>query len=109
MKVPNPLEITTYAGTSLGGFDAAEARPPKSAKLVAIESWSWSPANSRCDRYLICTDRNRKVWSLWAMAYDDSGRRMYALMASATPYRGYTAKHAAEKLSVAAGRSELEV
>ena len=34
---------------------------------------------------------------------------MYALMASATPYRGYTAKHAAEELLVAAWRSELEV
>jgi hypothetical protein len=72
-----PFEIVTYAGSDLGGFRADGVRPPRTAKLVAEVSWSWSPAHSRCDRYLICTDRNRIAWTLWAMANDFAACRCF--------------------------------
>jgi hypothetical protein len=101
---PEPFEIVTYAGSTLG--ELGEEQPPKTAKLVATVIWSWSPAHSRCDRYLICTDRKRLAWTLWAMA-DVDGRRMYARIASGTPYRGYAARFAAEQLLIAGWRSGI--
>lgn len=49
------------------------------------------------------------AWTLWAMANDFDGRRMYAQLASGTPFRGYTARFAAEQLLIAGWRSELEM
>jgi hypothetical protein len=103
-----PLEVVTYAGSDLGDFRVDGERPPRSAKHVATVSWSWSPAHSARERYLICSWR-RKGWTLWAMAYDDGGRRMYAQMASATPFHGYTAKFAAELLLTAAWKAGVEM
>src|SRR6516225_7576370 len=87
-------------------FRADGERPPRSAKHVATISWSWSPAHSACLRYLINTDRQRKGWTLWAEAYDDG--RMYARLAYAWPFHGYTAKFAAERLLTAAWKADLE-
>ena len=45
--------------------------------------------------------------TLWAVADDDfDGRRMYAQLAYATPFRGHTAKFAAEQLLTATWRAE---
>ena len=99
------LEVVSYVGSSLGEFSADGDRPPRSAKLVAKISWSWGPAHSACLRYLICTDRQRKGWTLWAVA-DDWDGRMYAQLAYATPFRGQTAKFAAEQLLTATWRAE---
>jgi hypothetical protein len=104
-----PFEVVSYAGSELSDFKVDGERPPRTAKLVATVSWSWSPAHSRRDRYLICTDRNRASWTLWAVAQDFDGRRMHAQIASATPFRGYTARFAAEQLLIAGWRSELEM
>lgn len=38
---------------------------PRSARLVAEVSWSWSPAHSRTDVYQLSSDRNRSRWILW--------------------------------------------
>jgi hypothetical protein len=43
------------------------------------------------------------------MAYDFDHGRMYARLASATPFHGYTAKFAAERLLTAAWKDELEM
>jgi hypothetical protein len=43
-----------------------------------------------------------------AKDYDD-GRRMYAQIASGSPFRGHTARFAAEQLLIAGWRSELEM
>src|SRR5262245_62558808 len=101
-----PFEVVTYGGSDLGEFRADGERPPRSARHVATVSWSWGPAHGRRDRYLICS-WERRGWTLWAMAYD--GGPMYARFASATPFRGYTAKFAAERLLRAAWKDELEL
>jgi hypothetical protein len=107
---PETFQIVTYAGSTLGEFSRDGERPPKTAKLVATVSWSWSPAHSRRERYLICTDRKRIAWTLWAMANDfDDGRRLYAQIACGTPFRGYTGRFAAEQLLIAGWRSEIEM
>ena len=85
------------------------SRAAKTAKLVATVSWSWSFGHSRCDRYLIGSDRNRMAWTLWATANDFDGRGVYALFASGTPCRGYTARSAAEQLLTASWSCELEM
>jgi hypothetical protein len=104
-----PFEIASYAGSELGEFRADSERPPRTAKLVAVVSWSWGPAHGRRDRYLICTNRNRTAWTLWARGNDFDERRMYAQIASATPFRGYSVRFAAEQLLIAGWRSELEM
>jgi hypothetical protein len=104
-----PFEIASYAGSELGEFRADSERPPRAAKLVAVVSWSWGPAHGRRDRYLICTNRKRTAWTLWARGNDFDGRRMYAQIASATPFRGYSVRFAAEQLLIAGWRSELEM
>ena len=102
-----PFDVVTYGGSDLGEFRADGERPPRSAKHVATVSWSWSPAHSRRERYLICSWK-RRGWTLWAMAYDFDHGRMYARLASATPFHGYTAKFAAERLLTAAWKADLE-
>jgi hypothetical protein len=42
------------------------------------------------------------------MSNDFDGHRMYAQIASATPFRGYSARFAAEQLLIAGWRSELQ-
>jgi hypothetical protein len=39
----------------------------------------------------------------------DEGRRIYARFAFATPFRGYTAKFAAERLLAAAWKDEMKI
>ena len=102
-----PFDVVTYGGSDLGEFRADGERPPRSAKHVATVSWSWSPAHSRRERYLICSWK-RRGWTLWAMAYDFDHGRMYARLAYAWPFRGYTAKFAAERLLTAAWKADLE-
>jgi hypothetical protein len=106
-KKNEPFEVVTFGRTDLGQFRADGDRPPRSARHVATVSWSWSPAHSRRDRYLICSWK-RKGWMLWGMAYDIDHGRMYAQLAGATPFHGYTAKFAAERLLTAAWKDELE-
>jgi hypothetical protein len=107
-KNPEPFTIAIHVDSTHGEFSwGEEKKPPTTAKLVATISWSWSPANSRCDRYLICSDRKRIAWRLWAMEHFD-GTRMYAQIASGTPVAGYTARFAAKELLIAAWRSEFE-
>ncbi|HEV2731975.1 MAG: hypothetical protein WAV38_06035 [Xanthobacteraceae bacterium] len=43
------------------------------------------------------------------MTYDFDETRKYRRIARGTPFRGYTAKFAAEQLLIAAWRSELEM
>jgi len=52
------------------------------------------------------TDRERKGWTLWAVADEFDGRRMYAQLAHATPFHGHTAKLAAKQLLIATWRAE---
>ena len=103
-----PFEIVTYSGVDIDQLSADGERPPRSAKRVATVIWSWSPAHSRYESYLICTDRKRTRWTLWAVVYDE-GRRIYARFAFATPFRGYTAKFAAERLLAAAWKDEMKI
>ena len=103
-----PFEVHTYIGGSPAEFSVDGERPPRSARHVATVSWSWSPAHSACLRYLINTDRQRKGWTLWAEAYDFDHGRMYAELAYARPFRGYTAKFAAGRLLTAVWKAELE-
>src|SRR5262245_54582386 len=107
VKNPEAFKVTTYADSICSAF-GTEERPPRTAKLVAQVSWSWSPANDRCDRYLICTDRHRRAWTLWAVWAAGDYPRMYARVASGTPFRSYPARFAAEQLLTAAWKSELE-
>ena len=108
-KKQEPFEVCSYVGTSLGDFSADGERPSRTAKLVADVSWAWSPMHSARIRYLICTDRKRTGWMLWAVARDFDGRRIQAQVAVGGPCRGYTAKFAAGQLLTAGWRSELEM
>ena len=104
---------TEFTVESYGGLDRLPAdpdrRPPRSAKLVARLSWSWSPAHSRSDTLWLCTDRRRYGWHLWEEASDwETGKPIYFEVAYGEPWRGVDAKRAAEELLAAAWRGEWE-
>jgi hypothetical protein len=83
--------------------------PPKSSKLVAQVSWSWSPAHNRIAKYWLSTNRKRSAWFLYEEDADfDSGKPMFACVGVGEPYRGITAKHAAKELLLANWKYELK-
>ena len=100
-------EVTAFTASYIGSQYGFDESPPRSAKLVADISWGWSPAHDRLERYLLCTDRKRTGWTLWAKAYDEcSGKLMYSRLALGTPYRGILPRDAAEQLLKAAWAGE---
>jgi hypothetical protein len=104
------FEVQSYIGSEIAQFRADGERPPRSAKLVACVSWSWSPAHSRSARYLLSTTRNRSVRILWEEGVDyDSGKPLYAMVAEGAPYRGVSPKTAAENLLREVWRKEFEL
>jgi hypothetical protein len=103
-KENEPFEVVTFDRAGLGQFGAG-GQPPRSARHVATVSWAWGPAGSHRERLLICSWK-RRGWTLWAMADDFEYGRMYAKLASATPFHGYTAKFAAERLLTAAWKDQ---
>ena len=53
-----------FKAEATGGWEAAEdsqdySPPPRSSRLVAEVSWSWSPAHSRWSKFWLCTDQRR--------------------------------------------------
>jgi len=106
IKTRRPFQVS-YNSSVQYGYD--EGRPPSSAQLVAMVSWGWAPGHDRCECYVICTDRKRTRWTLWAKAYNEAdGRLMYAKLAYGSPFGGYPAKFAAEKLLIAAWHGERQ-
>jgi hypothetical protein len=105
--IPNQNEAfeIDYIGEEYG----FEPKPPTSAKLVAIVSWGWAPGHDRTECYLLCSDRKRTGWTLWAKAYDEcSDKLMYSRLACGAPYRRDGAKWAAEQLLTAAWIGERD-
>ncbi len=100
-----------FGVSSYGGLDRLpedlQDRPPRSAKLVASLSWSWSPAHSRSNNYWLCTNRQRSGWILWEESSDwETGKPLYFRVAYGEPWRGVDAKRAAEELLEAAWLDE---
>ena len=96
---PEPFLATSYIGSEIAEFGRPGEIPPRSAKLVAQISWSWSPAHSRTSPYLLGTNKERSGWSLWEQGHDfDTGRRIYARVAWGERYRGYEPKFVAQEL-----------
>ena len=102
------FETNSYIGSEIGELSNDGERPPRTAKLVAQISWSWSPGHSRSATYLLSTTRKRNVWLLWERGSDyDTGKPMFAQVAWGAPYRGYSAKFAAKQLLAATWREEM--
>jgi hypothetical protein len=109
-QTPLPkFDIQSFAGCDRDDLDEGK-RPPRSAKLVASVSWSWSPAHSRSNTYWLCTDRKRSAWYLWEEGLDlDEYKKQFTIIAHGTPYRGILAKDAAERLLLAIWKEEWDV
>jgi hypothetical protein len=105
-----PFKTVSYIGTSAAEMRPDGERPPRTARLVAFITWSWSPANSLDLRYLISTNRQRTGWILWAKGYDEViGRICHSKVAWGFPFRGYSAKYAAEQLLITDWQSEKKL
>ena len=100
-KLPK-FDIQSLAGCDRDDLDDGE-RPPRSAKLVASVSWSWSPAHGLSQTYWLCTDRKRSAWHLYQEWWDEyENMKRFMMVAYGSPYRGIAAKEAAAQLLLAA-------
>ena len=103
-----------FKAEATGGWESAEysqdySPPPRSSKLVAEVSWSWSPAHSRWSKFWLCTDQRRSGWYLYEEDSDyDSGKPLYACVAMGMPYRKIDAKYAAEELLLTAWKEQAK-
>ena len=103
------MVIRVFIGSPSGEVHTGDPRPPKSARRVASIGWSWGPANSRSETYLLSSDRARSCWTLWSRTTCEvSGKRLYGELATATPYVRGQAAAAASQLLVAAWKAETE-
>ena len=98
MQIP-PFEVQTYIGSDIAQMRTDGDRPPRSAKLVASVDMGSGPGGGDYRTYLISTDRARKGWTLWIRGSDyDTGKSMHCYVAYGWPYRGVSARDAAEVL-----------
>ena len=80
--------------------------PPRSRRLVAVCSWSWSPGHSRSEFYWISGSRSRREWNLWCKPTDPDLGTHWFNPASATFERQMSARDAAKALLEAAWSAE---
>jgi hypothetical protein len=101
MKSENrqPFEVQSY----VGGEDGE--RPPRSAKMVAHLDLGSGPGGGDYRTYLLSTNRERSLWILWL----DWDKPLYCRVATGRPYRGYTARFAAEQLLIKSWHHERAV
>ena len=59
--------------------------------------------------YLLSTNRERSLWILWLRGDDgENGRPQYCRIATSRPYRGYSARFAAEQLLIKSWQDERD-
>jgi hypothetical protein len=104
------FEVQSYIGTDIADITRGE-RPPRSAKLVVELDMGGCPGYDLFRGYLLSTNRERSSWILWLEGNhpDGYGRPfLYCRMAEGRPYRGYTAKFAAEQLLIKSWQDERD-
>lgn len=93
------FEVESYIGTPMAEFQSDAPRPPRTARMVVAVDMGSGPGGGDYRTYLLSSDQSRSCWILWAKSADyDTGRPVYCRMGSGEPYRGITAKDAAEYL-----------
>lgn len=103
------FKVHSRFGTMLSQGRMGRERPPRSAKLVADLDMGSNPASGDFRIYLLCTDRQRSSWNLWLNTGDENGDyTQYFRAATGRPYRGYSAKFAAEQLLTKAWQEERD-
>jgi hypothetical protein len=80
--------------------------PPRSRRLVAVCSWSWSPAHSRTEAYWVSGSLSRREWSLWCKPTDPDLGTYWFNPAYATFEHPKSARDAAKALLKAAWSAE---
>jgi hypothetical protein len=104
------FEIFSRVGIDLDELSMLEERPPRSAKLVAHVDFGSGPGGGDYRKYLVSADKCRTEWRLWVNHTDyDSGQSAYYLIAYGTPFRGHSAKYAAEQLLTKVLGDELQI
>ena len=91
-----------YAGMSPTVACPCPAARPRTAKLVGIIEWAWTPLNNRMDTFHLSTNKPRTHWILWISVFDeiavrDGPARPYAYCLRA----GVAPKAAAKALLIA--------
>lgn len=86
-----------------------DVRPPRSAKLIAACSWSWSPGNGRSETYLLHGTRDRKKWTLWVHAPGCDIGTCYSIYAWGYSAVRFTPPEAARALLRAAWTAEWDL
>lgn len=105
--MPTQPPRCTYVGMApLIDFPCPASRP-RSAALVGVIEWAWSPMNNRMDTFHLSTNRQRSHWILWKALFDeievkDGPAQPYAHCARA----GIEPKDAAKALLVAGWQGE---
>ena len=83
-------------------------QPPRSAKVVASVDMGSGPGGGDYRTDLLSTDRKRSGWTLWAGGDDSAGgRKLYCTIAWGKPFRGYSARYAAEHLLAKSWEDEV--
>ena len=104
-------EAVSFIGSDIGDpYSSIAEWAPRSARLVAAVSWSWSPAHNRISEYRISTDRSRDAWHLYEISESyESGKRICCRVASGTPYAGVADKTAAYQLLSLVWSQEMQL
>ncbi|MSO88939.1 MAG: hypothetical protein EXQ89_03070 [Rhodospirillaceae bacterium] len=101
------FQAHSYIGSDIAQMGYEGERPPRSAKFVASFDMGSGPGGGDYRTYLLCTDKKRSEWTLWQRGSDyDTGKHLYCRVAYGWPYRGYSAKYAAEQLLIRAWEDE---
>jgi hypothetical protein len=105
-----PFEIQTRVGIDLEELSTWGEHPPRSAKLVAHIDFGSGPGGGDYRMYLLSTDKNRTEWRLWLRYSDyDNGKATFYMIAYGAPFRGNSARYAAEQLLTKVLRDELKI
>lgn len=69
--MPTQPPRCTYVGMApLIDFPCPATRP-RSAKLLGVIEWAWSPMNNRMDTFHLSSNRQRSHWILWKAVFDE--------------------------------------
>lgn len=101
------FKIHSYIGTDIAQLREDGERPPKSAKLVANLDMGSGPGSGDFRIYLLSTNRERSLWILWLKA-GDYLEHACCRVATGRPYRGLSAKFAAEQLLIKSWQDERD-
>jgi hypothetical protein len=103
------FKMHSYVGTDIALLGETGERPPRSAKLVADLDLGSTPGSGDFRIYRLSTNRERSSWILWLSGEDENGAySLHCRIATGRPYRGLSAKFAAEQLLTKAWQDERD-